>query len=424
MNLQEFTGSKQPEFLFANFNQDASCISVGTQTGFSLYTSDPLQPRFDSTFGGIGIVEMLFRTSLVVVVGCGNTPTASPRKLTIFNTATQQAICERLFPTSILNVKLNNKRVVVVLENKIHVFALDSMSLLHIIDTPHNPMGICALSPSDDSLLAYPAAPGEIQLFDALKLLTITTGEHPHKGITISNLAFNYSGDLLAAASESGTLIRIFAVSEKSCHPAYDFRRGINAAQVIHMNFSFDSTYLTVTSTSATIHIFKLVPEQRLPLEENKGFFSYWMPYASAAASAVYGDYRACAYVRGEPNCVSICAITKHNVVTTVNAQGIVATYEMAETFGADCTLKATFSLFGSNEGESDSAVFDEEPESDHSNSNSLTPNHTTTTTTTTSHKYDYNSNNNSGDGDGDFADADGDYIDYGLLDAPHHHHH
>jgi hypothetical protein len=38
MNL----GDKSPnEILFLNFNQDFSCVSVGTQTGYRIYNCDP-----------------------------------------------------------------------------------------------------------------------------------------------------------------------------------------------------------------------------------------------------------------------------------------------------------------------------------------------------------------------------------------------
>ena len=60
--------------------------------------------------GGIGIAEMLFMTSLVAVVGAGDQPTRSPRRLQIINTKSRDIICEQNFVTAILSVKLNKKR--------------------------------------------------------------------------------------------------------------------------------------------------------------------------------------------------------------------------------------------------------------------------------------------------------------------------
>lgn len=58
-------------------------------------------------------MEMLFCTSLVAVIGSGDHPTKSSRRLQIINTKTTDIICELNFLTPILSVKLNKKRYVV-----------------------------------------------------------------------------------------------------------------------------------------------------------------------------------------------------------------------------------------------------------------------------------------------------------------------
>ena len=52
------------------------------------------------------------------------------------------------FSAQVLDVQLNKGRMVAVLESKIHVFDLKNMYILTTVDTPPNPSGICALSPS------------------------------------------------------------------------------------------------------------------------------------------------------------------------------------------------------------------------------------------------------------------------------------
>lgn len=115
---------------------------------------------------------MLFCTSLVAVVGAGDQPASSPRRLQIINTKVrirdvtigslvdwsarawtnrtplmvvhyqrQSTICELTFPTSILSVKLNRKRLIVVLEDQIYVYDISNMKLLHTIETSPNPNG-------------------------------------------------------------------------------------------------------------------------------------------------------------------------------------------------------------------------------------------------------------------------------------------
>ena len=50
-------------------------------------------------------------------------------------------ICELLFPSSILAVKLNWKMLVIVLEIKIYIYDISNMKLIHIIKTMLNPEG-------------------------------------------------------------------------------------------------------------------------------------------------------------------------------------------------------------------------------------------------------------------------------------------
>ena len=53
----------------------------------------------------------------------------------------QSTICELQFPTTILAVKLNRRRLVVVLEERIYVYDISNMKLLHEIEKSLNPQG-------------------------------------------------------------------------------------------------------------------------------------------------------------------------------------------------------------------------------------------------------------------------------------------
>jgi len=110
--------------------------------------------------GARSVVEMLFCTSLLALVGAADQPQSSPRKLQIVNTKVRESesggsratdvltpqqrgstICELLFPNSILAVKMNRKILVVVLETEIYIYDISNMKLLHVIETTPNPEG-------------------------------------------------------------------------------------------------------------------------------------------------------------------------------------------------------------------------------------------------------------------------------------------
>ncbi|KAA1477431.1 WD40 repeat-like protein [Dentipellis sp. KUC8613] len=264
--------------LFANFNQDFTCISVGTRKGYSITNCDPFGRVYTMNDGARGIVEMLFCTSLIALVGAADQPSSSPRKLQIVNTKRQSMICELLFPSSILAVKLNRKTLVIVLENEIYIYDISNMRLQHVIETTPNPEAIVALSPSaDNSYLAYPSplptptplssqppsqpAPaaqstptGDVLLFST-KTLSVTQLIRAHKA-PLSALALNSTGTLLATSSEKGTVIRVWSVP--GAEKLYQFRRGTREARIYSMNFNIVSTLLAVSSAHDTVHIFKL----------------------------------------------------------------------------------------------------------------------------------------------------------------------
>ncbi|KAL4919757.1 WD40 repeat-like protein [Aspergillus aurantiobrunneus] len=266
---------------FVTFNQDYSYLAVATSKGFRIFTTEPFAKSYETKEGNIAIIEMLFSTSLVALI-------LSPRRLQITNTKRQSTICELTFPTTVLAVKLNRKRLVIVLEDQIYVYDIQTMKLLYTIETSPNPNALCALSPSSDNCyLAYPlpqkAAPssfnppphappgithvsptsGEVLIFDTLKLEAINVIE-AHRS-PLACITLNGDGTLIATASDKGTIIRVFSVPDG--HKLYQFRRGSIPSRIFSMSFNTTSTLLCVSSSTETIHLFKLSHPSQQPEE-------------------------------------------------------------------------------------------------------------------------------------------------------------
>ncbi|KAJ5468881.1 hypothetical protein N7475_006633 [Penicillium sp. IBT 31633x] len=256
---------------FVTFNQDYSYLAVATSKGFQIFTTEPFAKSYEAKEGNIAVIEMLFSTSLVALI-------LSPRRLQIQNTKRQCTICELTFPTTVLAVKLNRKRLVIVLEDQIYLYDIQTMKLLSTIDTSPNPHAICALAPSSENCyMAYPlpqkapaaantpahAPPGtthispttgDVLIFDAVKLEAINVIEAHRSPLAL--IALNSDGTLLATASDKGTIIRIFSVPDG--HKLYQFRRGSMPSRIYSMSFNTTSTLLCVSSSTETVHIFKL----------------------------------------------------------------------------------------------------------------------------------------------------------------------
>lgn len=114
--------------------------------------------------GGIGIVEMLFRSNILALVGGGKNPKYAPNKVIIWDDYNAKVISELRFTSNVKNVKLKKEkyvdclnRIIVVCEQKIYVFSFTNFQNIDTLDTYDNPKGIIAVSADKAvNMIAYP----------------------------------------------------------------------------------------------------------------------------------------------------------------------------------------------------------------------------------------------------------------------------
>ncbi|XP_050345978.1 WD repeat domain phosphoinositide-interacting protein 2 isoform X1 [Nymphalis io] len=244
--------------IFVQFNQDCTSLVAGSSSGYHLFALTPddgIEEIYASRSGqDTCLVDRLFSSSLVAIV-----TVSAPRKLIVCHYKKGTEICNYSYSNTILAVKLNRSRLIVCLEESLHIHNIRDMKILHTIrDTPPNPRGLCALSPCvDHCYVAYPgsSAVGEVQIFDAVHLnakCVISAHDSP-----LAALAWSMCGRRLATASERGTVIRVFAVPERT--RLYEFRRGVKrCVSIACLAFSACGAYLAATSNTETVHVFRL----------------------------------------------------------------------------------------------------------------------------------------------------------------------
>lgn len=223
----------------ASYNQDGTHLAVGwRRAGWRVFTCTPFTPCVGGDVG-IGVVQMLFSSSLIALVGCGERAGDSPRRLRLWNTSTAAPVFELPFASDVLNMLMNRTRLVVVLAQATHVFELATMRMLHTLETELNKNGLAALTWEEDaSLCAVLPTPssgaGRVLLFDAA---------HGHANCTIAAhhtalaaMALSARGEMLATASEKGTVVRVHSAT--SGQLLHTFRRGTMRATIHSLAFS------------------------------------------------------------------------------------------------------------------------------------------------------------------------------------------
>ncbi|XVE63470.1 hypothetical protein DITRI_Ditri07aG0023100 [Diplodiscus trichospermus] len=244
----------------ASFNQDNSGFAISTKDGFKIFDSNTGRLCYERAIGAFIVVEMLYSSSLLAIVGAGEQPSLSPRRLCLFNTTTNSPLREMTFLTSILAVHLNKRRLVVVLQEKTYIYDSNSLAILDTVDTVPNLKGLCAFSPSlDGCFLAIPASmtKGSVLVYNVMELQShceIDAHRSPLAAIALSS-----NGTYIATASELGTIIRVHLVSEAT--KSYSFRRGTYPSTIFSLSFSPSlqlPDILAATSSSGSVHIFSL----------------------------------------------------------------------------------------------------------------------------------------------------------------------
>jgi WD repeat-containing protein 45 len=117
----------------------------------------------------------------------------------IWDDAKQKAAISLEFRTAVRRVRLSRTRIVVVLQNSVHVYVFSSPpEKVSVFETADNPFGLCCLS---TKLLAFPGrTPGQVQLVETeTGNVTIV----PAHSSSLRAIEISPDGELMATASET-----------------------------------------------------------------------------------------------------------------------------------------------------------------------------------------------------------------------------
>lgn len=200
---------------------------------------------------------MMGTSNYLALVGGGKSPKFAMNKAIIWDDMKGKVALEITALTSVRSVQLGRERIAIVLQNSVRVYSFAKQpDLLHVYETANNLPGLCCLS---DKQLAFPGrTAGQIQL---VELATGNVSIIPAHSSALKAMCFSPDGELLASASETGTLIRVYSTS--NCARIAELRRGVDPASIFSLGFSPTGTMLACTSDKSTLHIFDVPHPKR-----------------------------------------------------------------------------------------------------------------------------------------------------------------
>ena len=104
------------------FNQDQGCFAVGTSLGFRVFNTFPFKDSFfrrksthtHSSYlefeGGVALVELIYRSNMMALVGTGAKEEFPPNKVVFWDDSQLKIVGEINFKEKILGMKLREDK--------------------------------------------------------------------------------------------------------------------------------------------------------------------------------------------------------------------------------------------------------------------------------------------------------------------------
>lgn len=318
MNLarHSITATAPTHILDARFEPDSRIFTTCTPDGFAVYKTWPLQllrkRDVPDNAGTLAFVQPMHASSLLFLVGGGRAPLYPANKVILWDAAAQRDVAELEFKERVRGLATRRNWLVVALKRRVVAFEIGArIARRGEWETAENERGLMAIATAPDStMLAIPGRqPGHVQLIHlppcphppppnpppntapTPKVIPTPLGPdrplpptkhpvaiivaHDHK---LAALALTASGQLLATASQRGTLVRVWDTRSKA--KVRELRRGTDRADIYGMAFRGDEQEVCVWSDKGTVHVFKLARQGEAEGARNRqSIFSPLTPF-------------------------------------------------------------------------------------------------------------------------------------------------
>ena len=190
---------------YYNFNEDGSCISIGTQIGFKIVTCDPFSNFHYRKFGrGIGLLEMYHSSNLIALIGCGENSKFPENKLVIWDENKGEIIKELRIASKIRVIKIIKNILFIVNDIKIYILNFEDLSLIKSFEIYFNKRELISFSVNKNINISYVDKNQQIiyiENIDKKKEIKLKMDNaDKNNDLKYTYLQFNSKGDIIAGA--------------------------------------------------------------------------------------------------------------------------------------------------------------------------------------------------------------------------------
>ncbi|EGG04765.1 uncharacterized protein MELLADRAFT_27382, partial [Melampsora larici-populina 98AG31] len=242
-------------------------FATANTEGWTIYGIHPLRIIQKHTIpnASLKFVLPIHRSNIIFLVGGPPSPLYSPNKVIIYDISISKPISSIEFSSQVLGLTARRDKLIVVLLNRLILLNLYTQNNTTVEevgewDTCSNPHGlVCLGTEIGSTLLVFPGRQtGQVQIMKS----EIRKDPYPSTSILVAHttplaaLAITPDGHLIATASNTGTLIRIW--DSKSSKLLRELRRGTDGASVWGLRFKPDGSAICASSDKGTIHLWNL----------------------------------------------------------------------------------------------------------------------------------------------------------------------
>lgn len=256
------------------FSKSRKTLICSTVDNFSIYRIDKgITNVKNYNASGIGHITSESDTNIVCISGIEGKPTDDKTVIVYAldnskdgNTKDSHHISLNTGDQIVRNIKIHYPYLSIVTDNKVNVYDMQKSTIKSYLHTYSNYNGIFDVH--GDIIVTRGLKAGEICIWKFKELDSVERFVvHNSK---VENVVLSGDGQYIATASERGTLIRIFNVSDKQMFGEYRVRT-YSSGDIYSIAFSNDNKYLACATSNGSIHIWDLVDKTK----NSNSFFTY-----------------------------------------------------------------------------------------------------------------------------------------------------